>query len=73
MTPVRIGSAIKIALALWTFTANAAQFGTSDEAVAMVKRVKEKFKRMVLKRRSRQLRLSSGFQGPQPLRLHHES
>ena len=44
MTPVRIGSAIKIALALWTFTANAAQFGTRDEAVAMVKRVKEKFK-----------------------------
>jgi cytochrome c len=45
MTPVRIGSAIIIALALSTFTANAAQFGTRDEAVAMVKRVQEKFKK----------------------------
>jgi uncharacterized protein len=45
MTTVRVGSTIIIALALSTFTANAAQFGTRDEAVAMVKRVQEKFKK----------------------------
>jgi cytochrome c len=45
MTPVRVGTAIIIALAMLTFTANAAQFGTRDEAVAMVKRVQEKFKK----------------------------
>jgi len=43
--PVRVCSAIIVALALLTFTANAAQFGTRDEAVAMVKRVQEKFKK----------------------------
>jgi len=34
-----------IAVSLLTVAANAAQFGTRDEAVAMVKRVQEKFKR----------------------------
>jgi uncharacterized protein len=43
--PVRVCSAVIVALALLTFTANAAQFGTRDEAVAMVKRVQEKFKK----------------------------
>jgi uncharacterized protein len=45
MMPVRVCSAIIVALALLTFTANAAQFGTRDEAVAMIKRVQEKFKK----------------------------
>src|SRR5215475_14643079 len=45
MLLVRVCSAITVALALLTFTANAAQFGTRDEAVAMVKRVQEKFKK----------------------------
>src|SRR5215468_3694421 len=45
MTPVRVCSAIIVALALSTFTASAAQFGTRDEAVAMIKRVQEKFKK----------------------------
>jgi uncharacterized protein len=45
MLPVRVCSAVIVALALLTFTANAAQFGTRDEAVAMVKRVQEKFKK----------------------------
>src|SRR5262252_5488710 len=34
-----------LALAALTFAANAAQFGTRDEAVAMVKRAQEKFKK----------------------------
>jgi len=45
MLLVRVCSAITVALASLTFTANAAQFGTRDEAVAMVKRVQEKFKK----------------------------
>ena len=32
-------------LAASAFTANAAQFGTRDEAVALVKRVQDKFKK----------------------------
>jgi len=36
---------VAVALTLFTFTANAAQFGTRDEAVAMVKRLQEKFKK----------------------------
>src|SRR5262252_158771 len=36
---------VAVALALFTFTVNAAQFGTRDEAVAMVKRLQEKFKK----------------------------
>src|SRR5262245_62921574 len=45
MLLVRVCSAIIVALALLTLTANAAQFGTRDEAVAMVKRLQEKFKK----------------------------
>jgi uncharacterized protein len=45
MLRVRVCSAVIAALALLTFTANAAQFGTRDEAVAMVKRVQDKFKK----------------------------
>jgi TRAP-type uncharacterized transport system substrate-binding protein len=45
MVPVRACSAIIVFLALLTLTANAAQFGTRDEAVGMVKRVQEKFKK----------------------------
>src|SRR5262249_44808964 len=44
MLPARVCLAV-IALAVLTFTANAAQFGTRDEAVAMVKRVQDKFKK----------------------------
>ena len=36
---------VAVALALFTFAVNAAQFGTRDEAVAMVKRLQEKFKK----------------------------
>ena len=36
---------VAIILGLLGFTANAAQFGTRDEAVAMVKRVQEKFRK----------------------------
>jgi uncharacterized protein len=45
MLRARVWSAVIVALALSMFTANAAQFGTRDEAVAMVKRVQEKFKK----------------------------
>jgi uncharacterized protein len=45
MQRARVCSAVIVALALLTFAANAAQFGTRDEAVAMVKRVQEKFKK----------------------------
>ena len=45
MLGVRFCSALVVAFALFTSTANAAQFGTRDEAVAMVKRVQEKFKK----------------------------
>jgi TRAP-type uncharacterized transport system substrate-binding protein len=45
MLPIRACSAIIILLALLMPTANAAQFGTRDEAVAMVRRVQEKFKK----------------------------
>ena len=45
MLLVRVCSAIIVALALLTFNANAVQFGTRDEAVVMVKRVQEKFKK----------------------------
>jgi len=34
-----------VSLALSAFAADAAQFGTREEAVAMVKRVQEKFKK----------------------------
>jgi uncharacterized protein len=47
MLRVRICSTLitTFAIALLGFAANAAQFGTRDEAVAMVKRVQEKFKK----------------------------
>lgn len=45
MVHVSVCSAAIIALALLAPTANAAEFGTRDEAVAMVKRVQEKFRK----------------------------
>jgi len=45
MLRVGVCSAAIVALALLAFTANAAQFGTREEAIAMVKRVQEKFKK----------------------------
>ena len=45
MLRVSAYSAAIVALVLLAFAANAAQFGTRDEAVAMVKRVQEKFKK----------------------------
>jgi TRAP-type uncharacterized transport system substrate-binding protein len=45
MLRARFCSGLVIALALLSLTANAAQFGTRDEAVAMVRRVQEKFRK----------------------------
>src|SRR5215470_2250911 len=49
-----------VAFAPSALSADAAQFGTGDEAVAMVKRVQEKFKKMVPTPRSRQLQRRRG-------------
>jgi uncharacterized protein len=40
-----VGSTLVMALGLFAFGANATEFGTREEAVAMIKRVQEKFRR----------------------------
>ena len=42
---ISVGSSLIVTFALLALTAHTAEFGTRDEAVAMIKRVQEKFKK----------------------------